>query len=129
MHSYITGSRAYGFPRADSDIDLVIACSFDDAAVLWKASDNPPKCTFGPLNLIIFVVDTPEGIERFQSWFAIHNQLVASRPVTRDVAVAAFQSVGFGDEIRSGVVITNDDDLKDMSGDHYSFVEPEPEPI
>ena len=41
MNSFITGSRCYGTPNKDSDIDLVLRVSIDDALTLMDHSDNP----------------------------------------------------------------------------------------
>lgn len=58
MNSFITGSEAYGKPRADSDIDLVILCSEFTKALLIKHSDlgNEPV-RYNNLNLIVCTDD------------------------------------------------------------------------
>lgn len=62
MQAFITGSRAYGKSRSDSDLDLVIRCDECTAETLRKLCDkNEGKrgfpCMFGILNLIICTTD------------------------------------------------------------------------
>lgn len=93
---FITGSRAYGYPREDSDVDLVVGVSGDDAMELWKhGSSGEASCRFGKLNLITFHLDSSTGPDRFKEWRRVHDSLVARKPVTREEAVAAFQEAGF----------------------------------
>lgn len=65
MKSFITGSRDYGSPTANSDIDLVILVSKEDAEFLKRQSDlgNLPT-KFGKLNLII-----ADNENDFNIWF------------------------------------------------------------
>lgn len=90
MRAYITGSRAYGTPREDSDIDLVIACGTSDLFALWAVVEHT-KLMFGRLNLVAFNVDIPEEAARYERWLSVHNSLVARRPVTKEEAIAAFR--------------------------------------
>lgn len=83
--AFITGSRAYGDPRLDSDVDLVIRCSPDLEATLRYLSDfkdptersNPTRpIRFGRLNLITCTTD-----EQFAVWRlgTTHMKNVSSR--------------------------------------------------
>ena len=96
MHSFITGSRAYGTPRPDSDIDLVVLVSPDDLAKLVELSDKQSDfghpggehyedgcfLRFGPLNLICVTDQT-----HFETWKKGTDELIAKKPVTRDEAI------------------------------------------
>lgn len=90
--AFITGSRAYGTPREDSDIDLAILIDADEGDILWKAGavEGEKTCRFGCLNLIIFNSES-----RFERWAQVTNDLRARRPVSRDEAIAAFQAAEF----------------------------------
>lgn len=90
MRAYITGSRAYGTPRDDSDIDLVIACGSNDLFELWESVDHT-RLMFGKLNLVAFNVDVPEEAARYERWLKVHNGLVERKPVTKEQAIAAFR--------------------------------------
>jgi hypothetical protein len=54
MNAFICGSRAYGTPRPDSDVDLVVLVSAADMLKLAELSEcaNPNITRFGRLNLI-----------------------------------------------------------------------------
>lgn len=95
MISYITGSRAYGFPREDSDIDLVICASNYDVRRLWQLSrhfEGNKACTFGKLNLVLFDCENKIDMARYERWTEVNKRLVASQPVTKEKAIAAFRS-------------------------------------
>lgn len=95
MKAFITDSRAYGTPHADSDIDLVVLMDKDDAlrladladseAPLSVASDTGFSLRFGKLNLLI-----ETGVGEFEDWLTGTNQLKAKAPVKRSVAVELF---------------------------------------
>jgi len=55
MRSFITGSRKYGKPRANSDIDLVIFLSEKDYGILRLCNDESTNeiIRFANLNLIV----------------------------------------------------------------------------
>ncbi|MCK9458530.1 MAG: nucleotidyltransferase domain-containing protein [Proteobacteria bacterium] len=59
MNAFITGSRAYGKPNANSDVDLVIRVNTGTAQSLRRLSDNPHSTVvrFGKLNLILCETD------------------------------------------------------------------------
>lgn len=95
MNAYITGSRAYGTPREDSDIDLVIAAPQKDCELLWGQKDlSSASVRYGRLNLVVFASDTDIGKANYAKWKAVHDALVAESPVTREYAIQKFQSVG-----------------------------------
>ncbi len=92
-NAFITGSRAYGTPREDSDVDLVVLVESEDGAMLWEqgvSQEGEKTCRFGKLNLLVF-----ESRERFNKWRDVTEELQRKRPVTRDEAVKAFQDAGF----------------------------------
>lgn len=56
MQAFLTGSRVYGSPREDSDIDLVVFCSEHTRKTLEKHKDGGHAINavrFGKLNLIL----------------------------------------------------------------------------
>ncbi len=103
MRSFLTGSRAYGTPRVDSDIDLVVLVSQDDANVLWHnngdsslpASQNfdAPTLRFGDLNLIA-IIDDEDGRKQFEIWRDVTEALKQRAPVTKEEAIKAFDEAG-----------------------------------
>jgi len=95
MKAFITGSRAYGTPREDSDLDLVILVDEITKVVLRAVSGVPEdkSVRFGQLNLVILT-----SAEKFNLWQSVTNALVAKGPVTHDEAVAAFRAAGLGGE-------------------------------
>lgn len=96
MKSFVTGSRVYGTPRPDSDIDLVVLLSCPDLSRLIDAADNQDdlgspggehyedgrSLRFGTLNLLC-VTDK----KHFDVWAKGTEELYAKRPVTRDQAI------------------------------------------
>lgn len=102
--AFITGSRAYGTPREDSDIDLVIRCSPEDAEILlgWNEATQEERMQgaaaygeegilqvrYGRLNLILCTDDY-----RYAEWVEGTAWLKASAPVTRDQAIALFEKI------------------------------------
>ena len=96
MHGFITGSRAYGTPREDSDVDLAVFVPSQDAdkfRELFKAElrisnegSYPDGCAyrFGNLNLLVFSSEP-----HFKAWRDATAELVARKPVTRSEAIKA----------------------------------------
>lgn len=86
MNAFVTGSRVYGTPRPESDIDLCVVVSEHDLALLSERADEDPgsgghSLRFGKLNLIVL------GQRSFEAWQEATNELVAMKPVTREKAV------------------------------------------
>ena len=107
--SFLTGSRIYGTPNPESDWDLVVLLSPEDAERLWVAfaEDDPDAkypsgaasfpLRFGSLNLLVCTT-----AERYDSWrlgTALLRAAYPQKPVTRDEAIDAFQRL-FAEESR-----------------------------
>ncbi len=91
--AFITGSRAHGTPREDSDIDLVIALHEKDYRTLWALCEDS-KLQFGKLNLVAFNMDCPEDVERFKAWKKVNYELCYRGPVTKEEACEAYREAG-----------------------------------
>ena len=100
MRAFITGSRAYGVPRDDSDLDLVIFASPATLGIIRGLSDKVemdltdepsnegPEAgsfRFGKLNLICVTWK-----KAFQIWRDGTDYLKSVSPVTREQAVKEF---------------------------------------
>ncbi len=91
LTAFLTGSRAYGTPREDSDVDLAVLVSPETASILWKlGARDGGSVKFGPLNLITF-----SNEQNFLEWSRVNAELCKKGPVTREEAMAAFQAAGF----------------------------------
>ena len=109
MKAFLTGSRVYGVPQANSDIDLVVFLSRDDLAVLRQFDEGPdPRHTtntgsepdkpfedgvgaplrFGKLNLQC--ITDPKA---YAVWWRGTQELKRLAPVTREKAVAHFKKL------------------------------------
>lgn len=101
--AFVTGSRAYGTPRPDSDIDLV--CLLDEgdrivfeADVNGDAGDGTEQelyesagviaLRFGKLNLLLCLDE-----DAYRTWEQGTRELRARKPVTRDEAVEHFRAL------------------------------------
>ncbi len=96
MKSFVTGSRAYGTPRADSDIDLVVLVDGPDCQMLCDMAaaqndlgspggehyEDGRALRFGNLNLLC--ITNPN---HFDVWRRGTDELKAMAPVTREKAV------------------------------------------
>jgi predicted nucleotidyltransferase len=93
--SFLTGSRVYGLPNPDSDIDLVILVSLDDMKLLAEFAEYDEsmdakywyECTsismrFGKLNVICCT-----DKHNFDLWKTGTERLKKNAPVSRDFAV------------------------------------------
>ena len=94
----IGGSRAYGTPREDSDVDMVILVSQEDLALLMENFDNTKVGATEPTpayaneagtslrvgNLNLIVTTNPEV---YALWEDGINYLKSQKPVTREFAV------------------------------------------
>jgi hypothetical protein len=94
---FLTGSRAYGLPRPNSDVDLVLYLDEDDLTKLGIQADQviddaeledmygqayTTSLRFGNLNLICCTDDMV-----FEAWRIITRELKQKAPVPRDFAV------------------------------------------
>ena len=90
---FLTGSRAYGTPRPNSDTDLCILMSHEDIHILASQAPHETEnegsgdgtdasLRFGRVNLICMT-----DAEKFEAWREATAELVARRPVTRQQAV------------------------------------------
>lgn len=87
MNAFLTGSRVYGTPHADSDVDLCVVLSEENLNLLRELCDGDPgsggdSLRFGKLNLICFTV-----AECAEPWRVATERLIVRKPVTRDEAV------------------------------------------
>ena len=90
LKSFLTGSRVYGEPREDSDIDLVIHGDNDLlSSLLLNSETGEMPLRFGKLNLIVLSSDT------FEAWKKGTDELIADyrlgKPSSRDEAVAVIK--------------------------------------
>ncbi len=96
---FLTGSRAYGIPRDDSDWDFVIhqpSGSLDVSIPGACVNHHNPyhySVKHGPLNLMVF-----RDLTAFEKAKELTDELIRRKPVTRDEAVAVFQKSGLTDE-------------------------------
>lgn len=101
VNAFATGSRVYGTPRPDSDLDLVVLVDSDDLARLRELADKTDtveqepddksypsdSLRFGKLNLICI-----SSHAVFEAWRKATDSLALRRPVTRDEAVACIKA-------------------------------------
>jgi hypothetical protein len=95
--AFITGSRKYGFPKEDSDIDLVVFIQSEkEYELLGNLSDASgaitcleeyegtvlPSLRFGNLNLICCINEA-----EYNCWRDGTNEMAAMKPITRDAAI------------------------------------------
>lgn len=95
ISSILTGSHAYGTPREDSDVDLVVLMDpgpgFDFAllfeAEIKRGKNSYPGAQFtqGKLNIILCT-----DIQDFEIWEQGTRDLQKKRPVTREEAMEHF---------------------------------------
>lgn len=92
MKSFITGSRAYGTPRPDSDTDLVCLVDDNTAYQLAYLSDQGKSpIRFGSLNLILVFSE-----KEFFAWQGATEELVnrknCGEKITREEAIKVIDS-------------------------------------
>ncbi len=94
----LTGNRAYGFPTAQSDYDVIVRCDKSDATMFgftgkdvdgieYEIDENSWPCKFGEMNFILCFTD-----KRFDSWKNGTADCLKIKPVTRDVAKSIISS-------------------------------------
>jgi hypothetical protein len=104
----LTGSRVYGTPREDSDIDLVLYGSQEDLCLLTGESDhrfqNPNvqhadgtyagrSLRFGNLNVIYLDDYSGVNADLFSAWEAGTAFLEKIKPVTKEMACLVFETM------------------------------------
>lgn len=82
MKAFLTGSRVYGTPTEDSDIDLVIYCDTSTKEKLIELSDNGKMpCMFGKLNIIFAINET-----QYKAWSEAKEHCNLFKPISRELA-------------------------------------------
>lgn len=107
MKSFLTGSHRYGSTTEESDIDLVIHISEEDARGLIAQSDNPPSeeliqhyginglntVRFGILNILICTNPLHFMAWRVGTYLCEDKCDELGRPLEREEAVAIFSKL------------------------------------
>lgn len=103
------GSRAYGTPREDSDVDLVVQLSIEDEILLREGLglDAQGTLRIGNLNLIVARTD-----EQYELWRSGIEMLKEMAPVTRQEAIEFFD-VHF-DRCKDGQLVNGADSQTDF---------------
>jgi predicted nucleotidyltransferase len=86
---FVTGSRVYGTPRPDSDVDLVVVADFDDdffVSVLWDFADDRDGSDCGSLHFEKLNLISVEPDE-YDRWKRARDRCLAEKPVTRERAI------------------------------------------
>ena len=97
--AFLTGSRAYGTPRPDSDVDIVMRMPQETVDILLSAipaekvrkypANDSVSLWFDNLNLICLTTD-----KAFETWIEGTACLMVRKPVTRDEAIEEFNKRG-----------------------------------
>ena len=98
--AFLTGSRVYGEPRPDSDVDLVIRADAETIEALQKLlgrhmSDYDGRSISlrcGDLNL--HVCHTDKGFDLWKLGTRVLRDLAKTRALTRDEAIGTFRALG-----------------------------------
>lgn len=85
MNAFLTGSRAYGEPRPDSDVDLVIQCDESTAKLLMKLSEDTGAIKFGQLNILACTTKA-----EYRAWAKGTEECVWHHPTPRWRAIEIF---------------------------------------
>lgn len=108
-NAFLTGSRVYGKPRKNSDIDLVVQCDDQTKDVLFNLSEKA-GCVFGKLNLIL--VDA----EQYGCWLKGTEKCIATgRQLNREEAVEIMIAAG----VKRSTYPQTDDDATPVVDDLY----------
>ncbi len=89
---FLTGSKAYGTPREDSDTDIAVFIAPDLVAEIEdivQVRPNRGVLTCGKTQFLVFT-DRAE----FELWRKGTDDLIKLKPVTREFACAHFASLG-----------------------------------
>lgn len=93
--SFLTGSRVYGTPHEDSDVDLVVLVTEEEKQKLIEESDSGLlPCRYGLLNVIAVTSEA-----ELQKWVNARDECIASAPIDRNAAVSIHKkhgATGFG---------------------------------
>jgi hypothetical protein len=96
MKAFITGSRAYGSPTPQSDVDLVVLVDSETLVKLRSLSDTwrDGSIRFGNLNLVAL-----DSEQQFKLWeqgtqTLIDKSKLERRPITKIEAKQHFKSIG-----------------------------------
>lgn len=87
MNAFITGSRAYGTPKKESDIDLCVLVDQQTKDRLTKLSKNKSEpVRFGNLNLVLVTTE-----EEFAAWKCctatmVRNKVENKSPSSKETA-------------------------------------------
>jgi len=99
MRALLSGSHKYGTPHENSDVDLVVYMSPEDAHVLCANADscvrhNPTysSCRYGKLNLMVCTDLKYYGT--WESGLAVLTlrKLTENQPITRKQAIEVFSN-------------------------------------
>lgn len=92
--AFMVGSRVYGAPREDSDLDLVVRMSPETAKALYEFAGQPETgpLHFGKLNIIPALDE-----DQFDAWIAglvdvMHERETTGKPVPMERAREIFRS-------------------------------------
>ncbi len=103
--SFITGSHAYGIPRPNSDIDLVVLVGVNCLRKLCEngqegsrvLAEGDGKAFYGKLNLIL--VTNEREYELWAKGTAELQLRALTKPVTREEAKAHFTAMGLTNQV------------------------------
>lgn len=90
----LTGSRVYGTPRLDSDIDLVVLMDKVTYLQLAERSERGPVLRFGALNIIPVEDEKQLGL-----WQRGTAQCLSEAPCSRVRAKVIFNALGVTGEV------------------------------
>ena len=91
MKAVLTGSRAYGTPTSESDIDIVLLCTRPEGEMLAELADETIgygtdySCRFGKINLIVVFNEL-----EFRAWEEGTKTLKQKAPVSKEEAKETF---------------------------------------
>lgn len=105
--AFLTGSRVYGEPREDSDIDMVVSLTPEVLIDLRELADakepgmdepasggpDTDSLRFGRLNLICVTVEEDKELWWNGTQDLLEARRTTGRPITREAAVAHFDSL------------------------------------
>lgn len=104
MNAFLTGSRVYGSPQADSDIDLVVRVDETTAGLLRLLSGNKDTVRFGKLNVILCTTDKEFAVWKLGTEQLRYARNAGNPPVDKYMAKEAFDHlrslIGLLDEYR-----------------------------